>query len=807
MSAPHSSIGVFSVHPLEFLRRACLPLVTTLALAGCEQANVIRATGSAGSGDSSADLGVATMSVGSIDFGDSDCGGDAPESQSLTITNDGEGPLRWKASIDNSDLFDLAGVRAGTLEPGGTASVTVTALGMPSASTAGEVHTATILVTTDDPAKPESYVPVKAKARGATLELIAPAVADFGEVPLGVPATPIPVTLRNSGNVAAKVSVGAPGNAQFAFGWAGSPDAVDVAPGETMDGLVATFTPTTTNTSSSAGILSVEGPVCGQSAAALNVEGRGLGGNAGVSPGTVDLGKVGCDTQAEPRVLTVYNSGNLVFTWTASLTDGSNYTLSQSGGAVVPGGASFITVTPKKLGMTTELGDNAFGDTLTIVTDVPGDLPHVVPIKQTATGAILNWNATALDFGTVPAFTKSAPKVIVVTNSGTQSAKVKVVGGNLFDSAEGVVAAGGGAFVAAVTYTPDDLGVQKGTFSLVTEDPICAELPAAANASGTGKGSAEAIAMGGPPRRMYKESRGGQSTCVLLSNSGGRVACFGENNFQQLGTTAGTTGPVIVKGLEGVTAIAGGGDFNCAVVGAEGEVYCWGNNRNRNNTRVGKIGSSTLDQSAEPIAVGVSDAVQIDADHNMACALRKGGTVTCWGVDRRGNLGSGSSGSQNGGVKEVPNLQNITQIAVGGGGGCALRNDGTVWCWGRYGRGCNLGNGSCDSQSSPVQVSSINDAQFVMAMTGAARSGGRRRLVLGKPPPRAAWQRLDLLHSVDANTGVGPVRREGHRRLLQRGLLADGRHDRPLLGPQRVRRGGRWLDRRAKHPGRGARNQ
>ncbi|MBM4373803.1 MAG: choice-of-anchor D domain-containing protein [Deltaproteobacteria bacterium] len=705
--------------PTSLLRNAALGalMLLTVAAAGCGgKGQLSTATSDA--------LGVASITEASLDFGAASCGGEAPASKTITLKNDGEGPLRYAISLDSSAYFGLEGTRSGTLAEGESATVTVTAASMPASANAGEGKKANVVVTTDDPLHPEVYIPLSVAAQGATFQLVAPSLADFGEVPMGVPATPIPFVLRNVGNAPAKVSVAAPIDPQFSFTWTGGPGAAEVAPGAVMAGLTGHFTPSRTNPSTSAGLLEVEGAVCGASASTLASRGAGLGGIVGISPGVVDLGKVGCNTKAQDQVLTVYNAGNLVFTWAASLKDGSNYKLSQTGGAIIPGGAVQLTITPKALGMTTNLADNGFGDTVTVTTNIPGDMPHEVPIKQTAVGAILTWNATPLDFGTQAAFVASPGKFVVVTNTGTQAAIVKVAGTGQFTATEGAVPGGGGSFVSVVKYTPDDLGPQTGNFVLATDDAICQPLPEAVSAKGQGKGAASAIAMGGPGRRMYRNSQGGQSTCVILANAGGRVACFGQNNFLQLGTTASTAGPVVVSALKDIIGIASGGDFNCAIKKG-GNVYCWGNNRNRNNARVGKIGSALLDQSEEPQLVGVTDATQIDADHNMACALLATGNVSCWGVNRRGNLGSGTSGAHNGGVQEVPGLTNVTRIAVGGGGGCALRNDNTVWCWGRYSR-CNLGNGNCDGQTSPVQIATVNDGKDIMAMSAQARGAGGR---------------------------------------------------------------------------------
>ncbi|MBM4373804.1 MAG: hypothetical protein FJ095_01875 [Deltaproteobacteria bacterium] len=684
-------------------------LTFAACLFACDQSGVIRTT--------TTSFGEATVSADSVDFGALDCGGGAPESKTFTIQNDGEGTLRWKATLDSNAYFDIVGTRGGALASGESATITVTAQKMPVSSMAGDIVSASVLVTTDDVARPQFYIPLKATAQGATLELVAPSVADFGQVPLATASNPIPVVLRNTGNVPAKVAVTSAGDGQFSFEWAGGPASVEVAPGATLAGLTAAFTPTSTNTTSSAGLIEVEGPVCGKSATSLSVKGQGQGGLVGISPGTLDLGKVACKTQADPQILTIYNAGNLVFTWAASLKDGSNFKLSQTGGAVVAGGAVQLTVTPNALGMTTNLADDAFGDTLIVTTNIPGDAPHEIPIKQTATGAILKWNATPLDFGTQPAFVASPGKFVVVTNDGNASANVKVSGSGQFTSSEGVVPGGGGSLVSVVKYTPDNLGPQSGTIVLSTDSPICQPLPASVAATGAGKASASALSVGGPPRNRGSEQGG----CVILSNAGDRIACFGNNSFGQLGTKQNLTGPFIVPTLKDIVSISSAGDFNCAA-DKNGVAWCWGNNRNRNNTKVGKLGAQVNEWTEVPQQVqGVSNVKQVAAGHNVACALTNAGEVFCWGSNRRGKVGTGSEGSHDTAATQVANVANATQIAVQAGGGCARLDNGTVKCWGRNARG-NLGS-CCGPQT--LQVQNMNDAVSVAAMTGAARQGPR----------------------------------------------------------------------------------
>lgn len=697
--------------PWEKNRVAVISAVSFAAaatLAACNGGGILRST---------ATLGEMALSADAIDFGAQDCGGEAPASKTLTLTNDGEGPLRWSATLDSNAFFDLAGDRAGTLEAGESVTITVTARRMPSEAAAGEVKNATVLLTTDDAARPTIYVPIKSMAQGATLELISPTEADFGKVPVGVEAPAIAMTLKNTGNAPAKVAVGAPADDQYSFAWSGG-GAVEVAPGGNLTGLSAKFTPKTAVKSSTVGLFEVEGAVCGKSASSVAVRGEGLGGVVGMSPGTVDLGKVGCNTKANPQTITVYNSGNLVYTFSASLKDGSNYTLTPSGGAVVAGGTVQLTLTPKALGMTTNLVDNGFGDTVTITTDVPGDMPHEIPVKQTAAGAILKWSSQPLDFGTQTLFTASAGKLLAISNDGNQAATVKVNGSDVFVGTSGSVPGGGGVFVSTVKYTPDNLGAQKSDIAILTTDPICQPLPGSVSAVGAGKGAASAIALGGPPRNRGSAQGG----CVILANTGGRVACFGSNQFGQLGTKVTTTGPSIIPDLKDVVGISSAGDFNCAVDKA-GSVWCWGNNRNHNRQEsTGKLGVVGVDSTEVPVQVsGVTNATKVSVGHNMACALTMAGDVLCWGSNRRGKLGTGGDQSQNQSAQLVSNLSGATDIAVGGGGGCARINDGTVRCWGQYGRG-NLGT-CCGPQA--MQVQNMGDATNVAAMTAGGRTGPR----------------------------------------------------------------------------------
>ena len=120
---------------------------------------------------------------------------------------------------------------------------------------------------------------------------------------------------------------------------------------------------------------------------------------------------------------------------------------------------------------------------------------------------------------------------------------------------------------------------------------------------------------------------------------------LGGNLFGELGTRSVPVNssmgvsfvPVAVDGLStGVTAIAAGSSFTCAIV--NGGVQCWGINDK------GQLGNNTTTDSPTPVMVqGLTFGVTaISLGQQYACALVNGGGVQCWGSNFIGQLGNGT---------------------------------------------------------------------------------------------------------------------------------------------------------------------
>jgi alpha-tubulin suppressor-like RCC1 family protein len=219
---------------------------------------------------------------------------------------------------------------------------------------------------------------------------------------------------------------------------------------------------------------------------------------------------------------------------------------------------------------------------------------------------------------------------------------------------------------------------------------------------------------------------GMRHSCALGAD--GTVHCWGKNREGQLGDDSFVDSPfpVQVAELTDATAIAAGGLHTCAITGRQSEsrVYCWGlNDRNQ-------VGVSIGDETRVPVQVAANGLpligyTDIGIGIGHTCAMgpsRDPGiqTVMCWGSNRSGQLGIGSSE-----VKITVPQRIVRQtsdnnaiwdfvagsLAVGTSSTCASRDGGSVWCWGS-GRPGHFGSEELsDFQYSAVEHPGLSDAR------------------------------------------------------------------------------------------------
>ncbi|HVV88807.1 MAG TPA: hypothetical protein VHE35_37445, partial [Kofleriaceae bacterium] len=181
------------------------------------------------------------------------------------------------------------------------------------------------------------------------------------------------------------------------------------------------------------------------------------------------------------------------------------------------------------------------------------------------------------------------------------------------------------------------------------------------------------------PAHATQLAAGANHVCARMSDD--TLRCWGGNDWGQLGNgTVELTKDVVTPALAGVVEVSAGYGFTCARL-RDHTVRCFGTDDE------GELGvASPTEPDANhaiptPTAVpGLTDAVQLSSTTKHSCAVRRDGTVACWGDDRYGELG-GAHRSTGPGIVQVAGLDGVTQVAAGDFT-CARRVDGTAWCWG-----------------------------------------------------------------------------------------------------------------------------
>jgi alpha-tubulin suppressor-like RCC1 family protein len=204
-----------------------------------------------------------------------------------------------------------------------------------------------------------------------------------------------------------------------------------------------------------------------------------------------------------------------------------------------------------------------------------------------------------------------------------------------------------------------------------------------------GSGGSAASGAGGeagaplPSVLQASEVRAGmRHTCAIYS---GAVYCWGDNSDGQLGTGDGLsrTVPTRVDSTRVWRRLALGEAHTCALDDL-GAIYCWGR-----NTR-GQLGQGDRSARSRPALVELpARASAVSSDFEHTCALLSDFTQFCWGNNYEGQLGQddpfpgqdsidadGLSPLQVGGAE-------WNGIDTGQGHSCAIRLDGSLYCWGR----------------------------------------------------------------------------------------------------------------------------
>ena len=464
-----------------------------------------------------------------------------------------------------------------------------------------------------------------------------------------------------------------------------------------------------------------------------------------LSTEALDFGQVACGATQVPRSFIVANPSQAAFSFTTAFEKGTQYMVQPASGFVLPGEQLELTVYSAAIPATSAVDASLYADTLTVTTDIPGDAPHPITISQVAKGAIIEVSSMAVAIPGVHTITSPGTAELTIRNVGNipvNDVRVTTHGGFAFSPAATATLAPGAELTGTITYRPTTEGAETSPIEIVVGDSVnlcgaTTTVSASAEGSLAGMIPTKLVFTGG----LYYRNKSQPTLFAILP--GGYVASLGgdDRGVRGAGSAVATAALTLVRGaddhpIDGVIDLNGDRAAACALR-SDRSVYCWGNDT---------LARGRVDVPAQPYAkVVVADADAFALTYGVRCiatsgstgcfanqasttslswtptgakqlvlhthggyALEDDGTVVSFGSNEVGERGNADPG--NSPPSAVTGLTDVKMVIASGGkpdktlhGGCALKNDGTVWCWGSGHHGRN-GQGNQNDTDTPVQV-------------------------------------------------------------------------------------------------------
>jgi alpha-tubulin suppressor-like RCC1 family protein len=131
-------------------------------------------------------------------------------------------------------------------------------------------------------------------------------------------------------------------------------------------------------------------------------------------------------------------------------------------------------------------------------------------------------------------------------------------------------------------------------------------------------------------------------------------------------------------------------------------MWSWGSN---NSNAIGDGDSDVNSNRSSPVSVvgGFNDWTFLSRGAFHALAIRENGSIWGWGRNTYGQLADNTITNRSSPESVVGGFTDWVQVSAGGSSNLALRSNGTAWGWGGNGAGM-IGDGTTTSRRSPVSV-------------------------------------------------------------------------------------------------------
>ena len=130
----------------------------------------------------------------------------------------------------------------------------------------------------------------------------------------------------------------------------------------------------------------------------------------------------------------------------------------------------------------------------------------------------------------------------------------------------------------------------------------------------------------------------------------------------------------------------------------DGTLWAWGSNSS------GQLGDNTVTNRSSPVqtVTFATNWKQVSAGNYSIAAIKEDGTLWNWGKNSYGQLGDNTTANKSSPIQTIAFGTNWMQVSAGYAS-AAIKADGTLWTWG-YNTYGQLGDNTTANKSSPIQT-------------------------------------------------------------------------------------------------------
>jgi len=188
---------------------------------------------------------------------------------------------------------------------------------------------------------------------------------------------------------------------------------------------------------------------------------------------------------------------------------------------------------------------------------------------------------------------------------------------------------------------------------------------------------------------------------TIATKTDGTLWSFGNNSYGQMGdnTIVWKSSPVQTIAFGTNWKQISGGYSHTVAIKTDGTLWGWGYNG------YGLLGDNTIIKKSSPVQTTAygNNWKQVSGASTTTACIKTDGTLWMWGGNSSGQLGDNTTVSKSSPVQTISFGTNWKQVACANSYTTAIKTDGTLWTWGDNGFG-QLGDNTIVSKSSPIQT-------------------------------------------------------------------------------------------------------